>query len=769
MLFFIMVMQGATEPAMLWKAMFHLRIDKATFDHIKCYAEDLFALSESPQLWEMAAYSETLRFYNSESLEAVREIWRRYSSPDNTTASFIDNYNNAINKIYQTYHKDLKPTDTLAMSMKRFWESGASASPDKLPNPLFAYSNSRSRFAVDPDSNPLAGFPLTPAVAKLASDSPFYLRELQGSGTLELATTSAKLQFQAWCNSFRTLQRNDHSRRLVIRFFVGDAIAFCLGLQGLRTPECAANCYSRPGTPRMLRLDDDDDAPKTFDVIETGYLVDRIGALNILPHVAYMLKNSTSVLYTSTCINDIATERDLLSKMLCADIGIMCLLLAIVPAAYLNGHTSQAYHEYHDSRPHTAIPLTNRIMWVLMKTGDPIVDFGRVAPTCDLDAFAKFLFDFYNNMFAFESSPTRDLTGSHAYTRYTFSALLRYFKRRIVNIDWRECISKTVELLIQECQNNEKIVRLEMGELFIQLALTDVYTGGVGAKYSDPPDAEPVIGVLQRHNPPDPCVVVITVPRSHLQQIYDKLSTHAAPPPIAFQLYAKKEKCDAKDCDCIEEYCTVSSVQAIFGKLTPTANGHSGTIEEDHSGWEGTSDLHICAYFSSLMLRSWIHGNAGPLKFGVTLTPTNETVKVFGPKLGASLSVWNVCLGHAADAVHFFDRLPGLEPHRLRELTFDLEHRIAQTSNLFVVDFPILNFEKPSFTTRVKVIGAALDSPQAERKSHCQSTFPVYSDDHLWPVPSSGELPLPRRWGECTSSCLPQGRMDRNYGTLCLP
>lgn len=258
--------------------MFHLRIDEATFDHIKHYAEHLFSLSASPRLWEIGAYSETLRFYNSESLEAVREIWRRYSSPDNTTASFIDNYNNAVKKVYETHHKDLEPKDTLAKSLKQFWKSGASASPDKLPNPLFASSGSGSLFAVDPDSNPLAGFPLTPAAAKLAPDSPFYLRESQGSGAVELATTSAKLQFQAWCNSFRALQQKDSSRHLVIRFFVGDAIAFCLGLQGLRTPECAANCHSRPGTTRMLRLDDDDEAPKTFDVIEAGYLVDRIGA-----------------------------------------------------------------------------------------------------------------------------------------------------------------------------------------------------------------------------------------------------------------------------------------------------------------------------------------------------------------------------------------------------------------------------------------------------------------------------------------------------------
>ena len=701
-----MVKDGATDCENIWKAMYDLRIDKKTFGRIRFYSNELFHLSESLQLWELTTYSDNFRFVNSESLEIVRDYWRRYSSPDNLTSSFVDNYNKAIRKVYDTYHKDLEPTDTIAASTKHFWKSGTVASSTALPNPLFAYSDSGSRFALHQDSNPLAGFHLTTSVAKLAPESLFYQPRPRGSSDLESAISSAKLQFRTWCDSFRRLIKKDDPRRLVIRLFVGDAISLCLGLQAACDPDIVANCYSRPGVARVLRFDDDSDpTPTRFDVIDAGYIVDRIGLLNLLPNLAVLLQNSCSVLYTSTRVENIAAERNLLETMLCADIGIMCFLLGLVPAAYLTGTASHAYHEYHDSRPHSAIPLNNRIMWVMTKVGDHKLEFGRVSPTCDVPLFTKFLFDLYKKMFSFESSKPRQLTGNHAYTRHTFAVLLRHFKRRIF-IDWRECTSKLMQLLIADCEKNGTNLRQVMGELFVQLALCDVYLGGVdSAKEVSNSPAAPV-GVLRNRNPPDPCAMVVTVPRFKLQRIYDKLMADAPRAPIAFQLYLRKPKCWDKGCPCVEEYCRISSVQAVFGKLVSSANGNSGTIEEDQSKWDGTSDLHVCGYISTLIVRSW--GHVGDLKCGVALTGTSETVKLFEAELGEGLSLWSTCFGHT-EGIHFFDRLPGLKREHPKEMSFSPIDRFAETTESFVVNFPVLDFEKPSFSTRVKVIGPALD------------------------------------------------------------
>ena len=700
-----MVMDGSIDQENLWKAMYNLRIDKSTFDNIHRYAVDLVHLSESVGTWRAGKYWKVLRFYNSESLEIVRDFWRRYSSPENVTSSFIHIYRNAIKNIYETYHKNIKPVDTLAASTKQFWKAGASVSSD-LPNPLFTYSDCGSRFAVHPDSNPLAGFYLTPSVAKIADDSQFYQPRPPGTTDLEAATESAKLQFGTWCKAFRRLIETDDPSRLCIRFFVGDAISFCLGLQELRNSFIVSNCYSRPGTTQPLELKDYSDRERRFDVIDTGYLVDRIGLLNLFPHVTTFLHNSMSVLYTSTRVGNVAAERELLEQMLCGPVDVMSMLLGVIPAAYLTGNNLVAYHEYHDSRPHTAIPLNNRIMWVMTKAGDHKLEFNRVRPTCDISLFAKFLFDLYQKMFAFESSKTRQLTGNHAYTKYTFAALLRFFKSMIF-VPWGDCVAELIEMLVRDCKYNGTKMRHVMGELLVQLALCDIYLGGVDANNAldglPPPSMSH--GALGKRNPPDPCAMVMTVRRSILQRIFDKLSADASSTPIAFELYVRKEKCWDKECPCVEEYATISCVQAVFGKLVTSGNGYSGTIEVDQAGWQGTSDLHVCGYLSTLVLRGW--ANSGPLKFGVALIRTNETVKLFEPELGERLSVFCTCLQHK-DSVHFFDRLPGLKRHVLKVVSFPIEDHVAQTTNSFVVDFPVLNFENSSFTTYVKVIGPAL-------------------------------------------------------------
>ena len=697
-----MVMDDIMDCESIWKAMYDLRVDKTTFERIQSNSDALFHLSESLQTWEASKYSKNLRFVNSESLDIVRDYWRRYSSADNLTSSFVDSYNKAIKKIYVEYHKNHRPTDTTAASTKQFWDSGNLPSSIALPNPLFAYSNAGSRFAVHEDSNPLVGFHLTMSVAKLARESLFYQPQSLDRSDLESAISSAKLQFEAWCSAFRRLIKNPDPRRLVIRFFVGDAISFCFGLQELRDSAIVANCYSRPGVVRMLRFDDESDrTPTRFSVIDAGYLVDRIGLLNLLPNVAILLENSCSVLYTSTRVGTVAAERNLLEKMLCADVGIMCMLLGVVPAAYLTGNTS---HAYHDLGPQTGIPLNNRIMWVMTKAGDHKLEFSRVSPSCDVSLLAKFLFDLYNKMFSFESSKTRELSGSHAYTRQTFARLLRYFKRRIF-VDWKECVSMLLGLLIKDQQQNGTNLRHVMSELFVQLALREVYFEGVGTRDYFANTSRAPIGVLRQRNPPDPCAMVITVPRNRLQRIYDKLSTHAPRAPIGFQLYLIKEKCNDKGCGCVEESCIVSCVQAVFGKLVSSANGNSGTIEEDPSGWEGTSDLHVFGYFSTLIIRSWGHYDL--VKCGVALTPTSEIVKLFKAELGERLSVLKTCLGHP-DSIYFFDTLPGLNRDHPKDISFFTES-VAQTTESFVVDFPILDFEKPSFTTHVKVIGPALN------------------------------------------------------------
>jgi len=196
MLLFVMIIDDNIDSETIWNALYHLCIDKNTSERIESYSGDLFRLSKSLQTWQVSKYSTNLRFVSSESLQIVRDYWRRYSSADNLKLSFVDNYNKAIKKVYDTYHRDINSTDTIATSTKQFWNHGTFASSADLPNPLFAYSDASSRFAVHQDSNPLAGFHLSISLAKLEPKSQFYQARPVGGSDLESAISSAKLQLQ---------------------------------------------------------------------------------------------------------------------------------------------------------------------------------------------------------------------------------------------------------------------------------------------------------------------------------------------------------------------------------------------------------------------------------------------------------------------------------------------------------------------------------------------------------------------------------------------
>ena len=179
------------------------------------------------------------------------------------------------------------------------------------------------------------------ALGEVSSKCKFYSRLLGGEkrnniNDLKAVNRAFSAQFEASCASFKRLAESNPSR-LRIRFFSGDAIAFCMGLRQLREPEFVPNCYLRPGSTIPLVVDGEDQpstsdsrTPTKFNVIETGYLVDRIGILNLLPNVINALEGLTSVLYTWTRVEKIEDERNLLEKLLCGDVSVMWALLGVV-------------------------------------------------------------------------------------------------------------------------------------------------------------------------------------------------------------------------------------------------------------------------------------------------------------------------------------------------------------------------------------------------------------------------------------------------------
>ena len=102
--------------------------------------------------------------------------------------------------------------------------------------------------------------------------------------------------------------------------------------------------------------------PREYNVFDSGYLLDDIGLMNILPRVAAFLKPTNSLLNTNTKSEDVDLE-----KLLCGNFEIMCTLLGITPTNYLTLITTKSNARTRNSWR----PNTSRIHWQPWRHSSP--------------------------------------------------------------------------------------------------------------------------------------------------------------------------------------------------------------------------------------------------------------------------------------------------------------------------------------------------------------------------------------------------------------
>jgi hypothetical protein len=124
-------------------------------------------------------------------------------------------------------------------------------------------------------TDPLHGFHLATAYIPLSRDSPLRCKSPRDLH-LHKVVEAARLEFKAWSISFRRYAR----QRLTLRFFAGDALAFCNALESKRTSSEAvsANIYRELYGLEPLVLDSEDYAPNgkapvSFNIPEGTTLV----------------------------------------------------------------------------------------------------------------------------------------------------------------------------------------------------------------------------------------------------------------------------------------------------------------------------------------------------------------------------------------------------------------------------------------------------------------------------------------------------------------
>lgn len=631
-----------------------------------------------------------------------------------------------VKKTYDRHYKVVPSTNVLMEVRKRYWEFGTatallSTSNPECGNPLFMYSGAGgSRFSVNKDTSPLDGFPgsatLSPTTESHSSQATEDQRAISDD-EIRRAVIWGMREWRIWCDAFKdriVKERNSKKSSLRIRFYMGDPVHFCIGLHqrlynyilhqfpGIQDPPTpptdAVNSYSRPGTTQPLRIDGEDyqlgsrdPAPIGFNVIDTGYLVDSVGALTILPAIVHLIRvdKGQPVIYTTS--RKSASKPNLLENMLCGNVGVTCTLLGIVPVEYLSGVTTT----YHESTDNT-IPVTNRITWREQSAGDTMINRSCILPKSSPKEFANFLFELYLRMFPHESienSTSFEIGNGDAdqplYTKASFAALVVFCKRHIA-CRWDESMPILSDIIPD---------RMEKGHAFQGMQDLMMHLGLSGA-FNDPvPDTTPLptysLGILKYKKAPMDAAVVLRVPRSKLQPIYNKVNSLGEPLAFSFQLYLQRKTGLTPH--------IFSSVQAIFGKLRPAQDGETGTIEEDSSGWDGTSDLYLCGYIPTVILRLW--GDFPDIIVGARLLSQRKVVNALKNTLGPFLNVFNTCLKHH-DSVWFFRSLPGLKKPSPKSPPA-LEKEVAFENDIYSAKFPRLGLNNATFTTKIDVIGKA--------------------------------------------------------------
>ncbi|KAF7971953.1 hypothetical protein HWV62_19417 [Athelia sp. TMB] len=415
-------------------------------------------------------------------------------------------------------------------------------------------------------------------------------------------------QFREWCHAFRDAVSEQSTRKVTIRLFAGDALQFCRTLHHCAlTSSTTASLYLSPWALEEVVLDGGDygpeQAPTTFDVIDTSNIMDHVGLLNLLIVVTPLLSHrSSSILYTEALLVKGKDAQRSFVQRLCASIPAMSLLIGIAPLAYLSEFTTHSNtHELMASTFFDGRQYHERVAWKIPYLGDAVAVSQhqcRIHPSWDPSQLARLLFDVYYHMFIDEDTAqklknlaTHSLGDSIMhYHRSTFVAFLALVKSR-TDTDW----TPVMESIFDHLHTDRRLILGTNGyqELCCQLHVQNVYSiemfqpgGGIPINRS----IGKFRGWLQV--PPVICVV-LKVPRSKLKILEDMSSDKIGSPMLDCHIYGPASGDNF-----------FSTIQFSFGTFSTSGAGCEtrGVIEEDATGWSGMSSLIVSFWVPSHIL-----------------------------------------------------------------------------------------------------------------------------------------------------------------------
>ncbi|QRV91842.1 MYND Zn-finger protein [Ceratobasidium sp. AG-Ba] len=663
----LVLLNDKDDAQKIWNIFYHFKIDDRSLTILTEKSKRLCEAAETIETWNQSSYGSFLKFIDTHTLAQVRHHWKSYAEFSTLPSERLDKIlaqqskrcKSALNKHGENILPSrsagpflLEAVPPINSLFKKYWRTGSVFDQDDANhlNPMFIYSNSGEIFDLDQTTFP-QGFHLLPAMTPCI-------------GTSELGTEQALLdtmrrQFANWVEAF---QASRAAESIVLRFYAGDAIAFCHALDlfsrnGTTTP----GLYTSEWHAAQINLDAiDPSGPTCFDVIDSSNLADHLDFYSILLISRPLLK-PRGVVYTESLLptKRREIERSVLDNRLYTSVPTIATLIGLVPRHYVSGFTSRAPNSHEDHLGQ----IQERIAWVEPFSGDPQAIGHPPVVEIDPDVLATALFGLYDKMF-YREQIVMAVFGTNIsysmplhYVRETIGYLFRVVQERVTS-DWDQVCRKFIDLT--EKARNYVVGSQYVHETKFWLHLTGVYTDPSLLKLR-PASHVPVFRGWEEV--PLVVCVTITVPRKHLKAMLENKDTSGLPQlEVALKSFAP------------------GGMKHGYASLV--------LLEEDPIGFPGSSDLIVSFWASSHVVGDPDIGVAFALK------TSSHSESLFKDKTASGLVLFAASLGD-------------------REFVRVLKYRPSVSSGVDFVELPPVRPQIPE-NKSVKVM-PTLGSGPAER------------------------------------------------------
>lgn len=672
--------QNGLSDTFIWNIYYHLFLDPQSLEVLQNQAKKLHAHGTSIQSWHGSKYGKILRFCDKGTLAKITKIWRSYDTSGLTEDEKTD-YGKLFNLDVQKALKKkeaslgsgvvltgfrsaapvgIRAMDDLPELHQHFWDHGITdkdssvLSEAKHPNPMFA-SVVTDAFTLHYGTDPLFGFHLATAYTPLISGSPLQPKP-PGKPHIHKTVEAARVQFQTWADYFKKRTWSN----LTLRFFAGDALAFChtLRQRGINKDVASAHWYRNSYHLEPLVLDGEDyatlgSAPLSFNVIDTSNLVDHLGALNVVVATSPLLMNNlSSSLYTESLVKKEESQKELMDKFFCGHLPTLSILLGLFPVTYWTAATTissvdEGFMDWATARrkEDNRGQMRSRLVW---KRSIPECIREKIAErTTGFQAhdLAHILYQVYQEMFQHED-PTKFISKPDLltiqknscpnYHRGSFVSFLFLIKGK-VKVEW----NKMMETLLDLIKDDQVIVlgTNYFQELILQLRLFGVYsTSRFSEPLSKPSRGSDLEGISAWKGLPEFVCITMKIPRA-------KLGVFTSIPPI--EMGTPILHCTIQSVGTFANrwQSIFAAIQLTFGEITTSGSRYTDDfkihVAEDEQGWTGTSPLIVSFYAPTWMVLR--EPQQATISFGIQATP--QAGRTFVKTLGFDMSVHTTTLG----------------------------------------------------------------------------------------------------------------------------